>query len=110
MRTIGSNRLAVPAADAFASVFLDRVLGILSLLLMALAGLVLARDLARDPAVLACADRDDRWRVPPPPRAIFSRHAAALAAALARRCRRSRRTHTTGVVEGLQRYAPSAAC
>jgi uncharacterized protein (TIRG00374 family) len=52
VRTYALNRLAVPAADAFASVFLDRLLGIVSLLIMALAGIALERDLARDPAVL----------------------------------------------------------
>jgi glycosyltransferase 2 family protein len=39
--------------DAVASVFMDRMLGVASLLLMALAGLVLARELARDWVILA---------------------------------------------------------
>ncbi len=53
VRTFALNRLNVPAADAFASVFVDRFLGLLSNLVLALAGVVIARDLARDPAVLA---------------------------------------------------------
>jgi glycosyltransferase 2 family protein len=106
VRTYGLNRLAVPAADAFASVFLDRLLGILSLLIMSLAGLVLARDLARDPAVLlslvatalVCAAAAV---------AIFSRRAAVLGGAVVRRLPSQRVARaTTGVVEGLQRYAP----
>jgi glycosyltransferase 2 family protein len=106
VRTYGLNRLAVPAADAFAAVFLDRLLGILSLLVMALAGLVLARDLARDPAVLvslsATALVCGTASV-----AIFSRRAGVLGGAVARRLPSDRVARvTTGVVEGLQRYAP----
>jgi uncharacterized protein (TIRG00374 family) len=105
-RTYALTRLAVPATDAFASVFLDRLLGVLSLLIMALAGLVLARDLAHDPAVvvsliataLACAVAAAM---------IFSRHAALLGHAVARRLPFERAGRvTTGVVAGLQRYAP----
>ncbi len=106
VRTYGLNRLAVPAADAFASVFLDRLLGIVSLLLMALLGLVLARELARDPAVLvalsATAVVCGIAAV-----AIFSRRAGVLGDAVARRLPSARAGRvTTGVVEGLQRYAP----
>ena len=106
VRTYALNRLDVPAADAFASVFLDRLLGIVSLLVMAILGLVLARDLARDPAVLVslaattlvCAAAAV---------AIFSRRAAALGGAVARRLPSARAGRvTTGVVSGLQRYAP----
>jgi glycosyltransferase 2 family protein len=42
----------VPIADATASVVLDRMLGVLSVLLMALLGLALARDLAASRAVM----------------------------------------------------------
>ena len=42
----------VPIADAMASVFVDRMLGVLSVLIMALAGLVIARDLAANPGVM----------------------------------------------------------
>jgi glycosyltransferase 2 family protein len=106
VRTYGLNRLAVPAADAFASVFLDRLLGILSLLLMALAGLVLARDLARDPAVLASLTAT-ALACAAAAVAIFSRRAAALGGAVARRMPSDRAARvTTRVVEGLQRYAP----
>jgi glycosyltransferase 2 family protein len=106
VRTYGLNRLAVPAADAFASVFLDRLLGIVSLLVMALLGLVLARDLARDPAVLValCATAVVCGVAAV---AIFSRRAGVLGGAVARRLPSARAGRvTTGVVEGLQRYAP----
>ncbi len=42
----------VPTADSMASVFVDRMLGVLSVLLMALVGITLARDLATDRSVL----------------------------------------------------------
>jgi glycosyltransferase 2 family protein len=42
----------VPIADAMASVVLDRLLGVLSVLLMALVGLAIARDLAASRAVM----------------------------------------------------------
>jgi uncharacterized protein (TIRG00374 family) len=105
-RTYGLNRLAVPAADAFASVFLDRVLGIVSLLVMALLGLVLARDLSRDPAVLVALIATTGGCAVAAA-VIFSRHASVLGDAVARRLPSARAGRiTTGVVEGLQRYAP----
>jgi glycosyltransferase 2 family protein len=105
-RTYALSRLAVPATDAFASVFLDRLLGVLSLLIMALAGLLLARDLAHDPAVvvsliataLVCTVAAAM---------IFSRHAALLGHAVASRLPSARAGRlTSGIVAGLQRYAP----
>jgi uncharacterized protein (TIRG00374 family) len=46
MRAFSLSRENVRGADAFASVFMDRMLGVASLLLMGAAGLFLARDLA----------------------------------------------------------------
>ena len=46
VRAFALAKLDVPAADAVASVFMDRVLGVLSLLLMALASLFIAGSLA----------------------------------------------------------------
>ena len=51
VRAYSLSRHRVPAADAVASVFLDRMLGVLSIFLMALAGLLLVRDLATDATV-----------------------------------------------------------
>lgn len=105
VRTIGLNQLNVPAADAFASVFVDRFLGIVSTLVMALVGLLLAGDLAKDPVVVAgllgtaavCAVAAAL---------IFSRHAAAAGSGLARRLPGSRVGRvTTSAVTGLQQYA-----
>jgi uncharacterized protein (TIRG00374 family) len=106
VRTYGLNRLAVPATDAFASVFMDRILGIVSLLVMTLAGLVLARDLARDPAVLVALITTATVCLIAA-FVIFSRHAGALSDAVTRRIPSARVGRvTTGIVAGLQRYAP----
>lgn len=51
IRAYSLSRQNVPAADAVASVFLDRMLGVFSILLMALAGLVAARELATDTGI-----------------------------------------------------------
>jgi uncharacterized protein (TIRG00374 family) len=106
VRTYGLHRLAVPATDAFASVFMDRILGIVSLLVMTLAGLVLARDLARDPAVLVALVATAMVCVLAAV-AIFSRRAGLVSEAVARRVPSARVGRvTTGVMTGLQRYAP----
>ena len=53
VRAYGIANLNVPGGDAVASVFMDRMLGIASLFLMALAGLTLARDLASNWVIIA---------------------------------------------------------
>jgi uncharacterized protein (TIRG00374 family) len=53
VRAYSLAKLNVGAADAVASVFMDRMLGVASVLVMAAVGLGLARDLAADPAVVA---------------------------------------------------------
>jgi uncharacterized protein (TIRG00374 family) len=53
VRAYSISRDTVASADAVASVFMDRMLGIASLLVMGLAGVALARDLAADRVVLA---------------------------------------------------------
>jgi uncharacterized membrane protein YbhN (UPF0104 family) len=63
VRSYSLARLNVDTGDAVASVLMDRLLGVASIFLMALAGLVLARDLAQNAAIvgglfaaaLACA-------------------------------------------------------
>jgi uncharacterized protein (TIRG00374 family) len=52
VRAYSLARLDVPGAAAVASVFMDRMLGVLSILLMAIVGLSFARDLATHPAVV----------------------------------------------------------
>ena len=105
VRTVALNRLKVPVADAFASVFVDRFLGIVSNLVMALAGLVLARDLARDPAVLTGLIGTAVICVVAAA-LVFSRQLAAASTGLAKRLPGGRAERiTTGAVGGLQRYA-----
>ena len=52
VRAYSLARHDVPASAAVASVFMDRMLGVLSVLMLGAAGLVFARDLATHPAVL----------------------------------------------------------
>jgi hypothetical protein len=52
VRAYSLARHDVPASAAVASVFMDRMLGVLSVLLLGVAGLFFARDLATHPAVL----------------------------------------------------------
>jgi uncharacterized protein (TIRG00374 family) len=52
VRAYSLSNHGVTKADSMASVFVDRMLGVLSVLIMALVGLALARDLAADRAVL----------------------------------------------------------
>jgi uncharacterized membrane protein YbhN (UPF0104 family) len=82
VRSYSLARLNIDTGDAVASVLMDRLLGIASILLMALAGLVLARNLVREMAVVTglvatagvCAAALA---------VIFSERAAALAAGAA---------------------------
>jgi len=53
VRAFSVSRERVSAADAVASVFMDRMLGVASLFVLAVPGIFLARDLAADAAVLA---------------------------------------------------------
>jgi glycosyltransferase 2 family protein len=52
VRSYSLARLNVDAGDAVASVLMDRLLGVASVLLMALAGLALARDLLQNAAIV----------------------------------------------------------
>jgi len=53
VRATAMARLGVPMADAVASVFMDRVLGVLGILAMGVVGLWLARDVPARPEVVA---------------------------------------------------------
>ncbi len=53
VRAYSLSKLYVQGPDAVASVLLDRMTGLASLLIMAVAGLLLVRDLAGNPALLA---------------------------------------------------------
>ncbi len=52
MRAYSLAKLKVDGGDAVASVFMDRMLGVASVLVMALVGLGLARDLAGNLAIV----------------------------------------------------------
>lgn len=52
VRAYALTRHEVPGALSLASVLMDRMLGVLSILIMALAGLLFERDLAADPVVV----------------------------------------------------------
>ncbi len=105
VRTIALNRLNVPAADAFASVFVDRFLGILSNLVMALAGLILARELASDPLVLAGLLGTSGICIAAAA-LVFSRQAASAGTGFANRLPGSRAGRLTSkALNGLRQYA-----
>src|SRR5256712_13852217 len=53
VRAYSVAKLNVPGGDAVASVFMDRMIGVASVLVMALVGLALARDLIDNPAIVA---------------------------------------------------------
>ena len=104
VRATSLARLGVPLADAVASVFMDRVLGVLAVLGMAVVGLWLASDLPARAAVLTslaitaggCAAVAA---------AVFSTRIAALLVATLERLP-WRRVHTAGrsLIEAVQRY------
>jgi uncharacterized protein (TIRG00374 family) len=105
VRTYSLSRLAVPVAAAFASVFVDRFLGILSTLLLAATGVYLARDVLQDRAVLLglgamagiCAVAAAL---------VFSSRLELLSVEIARRLRWQRLIRLTeGAVTGLRQYA-----
>ena len=101
VRSYGLARLDVDAGDAVASVLMDRLLGVASILLMAVAGLALARDLAGNAAIVsgliaAAAACVVMLLI------IFSPKAAALVSRLPFRAIR----HTgTRLVESIRKYA-----
>jgi uncharacterized protein (TIRG00374 family) len=104
VRALSMTQLNVRGRDAIASVFLDRMLGVASLLLMAAVGLALARDLAGNLTIVAalglagviCAATL---------LLIFSRAAAALASKLLGRFPSALRDTGEGVLDSIRRYA-----
>lgn len=105
VRATAFSRLGVRMSDAVAAVFVDRVLGVLGILVLAVVGLWMARDLPARPAVLAglavtaagCAAVAA---------AVFSARVAAFLIALVQRLPWAR-AHAAGsaVVGAVQRYA-----
>lgn len=106
VRATSLARLGVPLADAVASVFMDRVLGVLAVLGMAVVGLWLAKDLPARPAVLASLAITAAGCAAVAAAVFSTRVAAALVAMLG--WLPWRRVHAAGrsVVEAVQRYGP----
>ncbi len=107
VRAYSLARHDVPVAASVASVFMDRVLGVLSILLMAAAGLLLARDLAADPMVLlALATTTGGCAVTLA--VVFSNRAAAAGRRLCERLPGGRlQRGGRALVDAVQRYASS---
>jgi uncharacterized protein (TIRG00374 family) len=110
VRATSLARMGVPMADAVASVFMDRVLGVLGVLAMGVAGLYLARDLPDlGPAVTAsvlAALAVTAAGCAAVAAAVFSARVAARLIALVQRLPWAR-AHAAGsaVVGAVQRYA-----
>jgi uncharacterized protein (TIRG00374 family) len=110
VRATALGRLGVPLADAVASVFMDRVLGVLGVLAMAVAGLWLARDLlpARPDVLVAVLSALAVTAIgcAAVAAAVFSARVAAFLIAVVQRLPWAR-VHAAGsaVVGAVQRYA-----
>ena len=104
VRAYGMARLDMRGEDAVASVFMDRMLGIASLLVMALVGLALARDLAGNWVILvslavaagACAITL---------LLVFSRSAALVASRMLTRLPAAMQQAGHRLLASIQRYA-----
>jgi uncharacterized protein (TIRG00374 family) len=107
VRAWGLAREQVPPAAAIASVFMDRVLGVFSVLLMGGVGLLLASDLAGDPSILVALAVAAlvclvTWVL------VFSARAARSGRALLARLPWGRVTRAGGsLLAALQSYAPA---
>jgi glycosyltransferase 2 family protein len=104
VRAFSMTQLNVRGRDAIASVFLDRMLGVASILLMAALGLVLAQDLAANRTIVAalvlatavCAATL---------LLIFSPRAAAAASRLLALLPKALRQTGEGILDSVRRYA-----
>jgi uncharacterized protein (TIRG00374 family) len=105
VRAAAMTRVGVPMGDAVGSVFMDRVVGILSLLIMAVAGLWVARRLPAQETVAAALVLT-ALGCGAVAAAVFSPRAAGVLTAVLRRLPWPR-VHRIGaaVLEAVQRYA-----
>ena len=104
VRAYSIARLNVGGGDAVASVLMDRMIGVASIFAMALAGLVLARDLAENRtivAALAVAGAACAVTLI----VVFSRQAAALTSAVSARLPARARRGAEALVTSIRRYA-----
>jgi uncharacterized protein (TIRG00374 family) len=104
VRAYSMTQLNVRGRDAIASVFLDRMLGVASILLMATIGLTLAQDLASNRTIVVAlgvaAAMCAATLV-----LIFSRHAATLASRVLALLPGTVRQTGEGILESIRRYA-----
>jgi uncharacterized protein (TIRG00374 family) len=104
VRAYGIAKVRMRMGDAVASVFMDRMLGIASLLIMALVGLTLARDLAGNWAILlSLAAAAGACLVTL--LLVFSRRAADVASVVLTRLPAALQHAGHGLLESIQRYA-----
>jgi uncharacterized protein (TIRG00374 family) len=105
VRAYALSKHGVPAAGAIASVLMDRMLGVLSLLIMAMLGLFLVQHLASDPLVLTALGLTTTVCAVAA-MLVFSTRAETLGRWL---CNRIRWARARGVgvrlIEAMQRYA-----
>lgn len=104
VRAYSLAKLKVGGSDAVASVFMDRILGVASLLVMALVGLTLARDLAGNwtiVAALGVAGAACAVTL----LLVFSAGAAALASLALQRLPQSLQHAGARVLESIRRYS-----
>jgi len=104
VRAYSMTRLNVGGGDAIASVFMDRMLGVLSILLMAAVGLTLARDLASNRTILvalAAAAGLCAFTL----LVVFSARAARAASTVILRLPASARRAGDAVLGSIRRYA-----
>ena len=104
VRAFSMTQLNVRGRDAIASVFLDRMLGVASVLLMAAVGLTLAQDLAGNRTIVAALMLATAICAATLP-LIFSRHAAATASRMLTLLPVSVRQTGEGILDSIRRYA-----
>jgi glycosyltransferase 2 family protein len=104
VRAYGIARLNIRGGDAVASVFMDRMLGVASLFVMAVVGLVLARDLAGNVVIVASLGLAATACLVTL-LAVFSARAEALTAIVLTRLPAAVQTGARRLLEAIQRYA-----
>jgi len=104
VRAFSMTQLSVRGRDAIASVFLDRMLGVASILLMAALGLVLAQDLAANRTIVAALSLATAICAATL-LLIFSPHAATAASRILALFPATVRHTGDGILESIRRYA-----
>ena len=104
VRAYSLAKLNVPGGDAVASVFMDRMLGVASILVMALLGLTLTRDLASNRTIVA-ALVSTAMVCGATLLVIFNQRAAAAAAAIIARMPAAVEKAGRQILESVRKYA-----